>query len=82
MRKVNTRIILVCFVALCSLACHFYTNVNAHALQNQATSPVGVYDAATEEENWEENAPSKTVLPDVQLLKKIVETGRRLIPAN
>lgn len=81
MRKMNTRVLLFVVLAVVSIASHWYLNSSVSSvsspdfLQQPAT-----LNQSTEEEYDEES--SRPVLPDVHLLKKVVETGRRLIPAQ
>ncbi|MCO6476511.1 MAG: hypothetical protein J5I94_07810 [Phaeodactylibacter sp.] len=76
MKKSSTRTVLFSLLIAASLGSYIYL----HSLSGQP-----VYEqAATEEEYNEdiESSDAEIILPDIQLIKKAVETGRRLIPAS
>lgn len=81
MRKFNSRLILLIILAIISVSSHWYLNTDA--IRQSSTTSLEQFNhlQSASEKDIEEESP-KPVLPDVMLLKKVVETGRRLIPAN
>lgn len=77
----NTRIVLFAFLAVVSIASHWYLNssVATHTSSDLLQQPATLNQSS--EEEYEDESP-RPVLPDVHLLRKVVETGRRLIPAQ
>ncbi|MEL7119515.1 MAG: hypothetical protein AAFO07_08745 [Bacteroidota bacterium] len=75
MKKSKTNV-LVAFVILASLSSYlFLYQVGSNIVSNQPAQQA-------KEELELEAADSKMSLPDVQMVKKVLETGRRLIPAS
>ncbi len=78
MEKSKTKIIIMVVVMMASLASYVFLN---HAQATQATSQhLEQYDENMDEEG--NPADSKLLLPDVQMVKKVLETGRRLLPVS
>ncbi|MDZ4680326.1 MAG: hypothetical protein SH848_00075 [Saprospiraceae bacterium] len=77
MTKSNTRFVLVILLAAASFASYLYLN----SLKYENTSTRTAEPTAEEEMTENElNSPGKAILPDVYLLKKAVEAGKRLMP--
>ncbi len=74
MKKSSTRTVLFCLLIAASLGSYIYLN-------SLSVQSVPYEQAAIEEEDME-SGDAEIILPDIQLLKKVVETGRRLIPAS
>lgn len=75
MKKSITRTVLFSLLMGASIGSYIYLN---------SLSPVPFEQPVTEKE-YEEDAESgdaEVILPDIHLIKKVVETGRRLIPAS
>jgi len=77
MTKSNTRFVLVILLAAASIASYLYLNSLKYDNASTRTS-----EPTAEEEMMESelNVPGKALLPDVYLLKKAVEVGKRLMP--
>lgn len=76
MEKSKTRIVLVIIVVFLSMASYIFLNV-AGATQAEEESI----------ENYQEGTgyqrgDSKMNLPEIKLLKKVLETGKQLLPAS
>ena len=77
MTKSNTRLVLVILLAAASFASYLYLN----SLQYENASTRTAEPTAEEEMAESElKAPGNAILPDVYLLKKAVEAGKRLMP--
>ena len=77
MKKISTRSIFTILLIAASLGAYLYLqHVSIHISPGQNYQETVV----VEEEN--ESSTSEIILPDVQLLKKVVETGKRFIPAQ
>lgn len=81
MRKINPRVLLIVILAMVSVCSHWYLNSNVYALNADvlAKQPTAL-DQSSEEEYDDES--TRPVLPDVHILRKVIETSRRLIPAQ
>ncbi|NUN99017.1 MAG: hypothetical protein HUU01_00220 [Saprospiraceae bacterium] len=77
MTKSNTRLVLVIILAAASFASYLY--LNSLRYDNPSTR-IPAPTAEEEEAQAELNAPGNAILPDVYLLKKAVEAGKRLMP--
>jgi hypothetical protein len=78
MKKPNTRTVLVSLALAASLSAYTFLNVASHQLN------IGE-DAAVEEVDYEDRLESESgsvVLPDVRLIKKAFEVGKRFLPAS
>jgi|APTNR8051073442_1049403.scaffolds.fasta_scaffold00540_2 hypothetical protein len=75
MTKSNTRLVLVIILAAASFASYLYLSTLKY--DNNASTGHSAEEEITESEL---NAPGKSILPDVYLLKKAVEAGKRLMP--
>ena len=69
MKKLNIRIIILTLFAIASIGSYTYMN---HISQVQQPTPL--YSPAEEEEMQEK----EIFLPDVELMNKIIEAGKRL----
>ena len=77
MKKSSTRTVLFCLLIAASFGSYIYLN--------SLSSPVLPFEQAAEVEEYDEGLESNDadiVLPDIHLIKKVVETGKRLIPAS
>lgn len=77
MKKSNTRTVLFCLLLASS--------IGAYIFLNSVSSPAASSDEAAAVEEYEEEmepGDAKVILPDIHLIKKVVETGKRLIPAS
>ncbi len=82
MKKLNFRTAIFVFLAILSAASYLYINSGTiQGTDNQEQSGQNL-DGLSEEEIWDEDQDGRTPLPDVHLLKKMVEGGRRFIPAH
>lgn len=82
MKKLNIRTFFFISVALLSAASYIYLNAGATYSADNTRQEEKVLGRLSEEEIVEEDQPAITPLPDVHLLKKVVEGGRRFIPAH
>ena len=77
MKKSVTRTVLLSLLIAASIGSYIYLN---------SVSPGAFsYEQAVSEEEYEENMESndaEIILPDIHLIKKVVETGKRLLPAS
>ena len=78
MEKSKTKIIIMVLVMMASLASYIFLN-HAEANQGATSAEYEQYD-----ENGEKVNPSdsKLFLPDVHMVKKVLETGKRLLPTS
>ena len=81
MRKFSTRSVLFALLVVTSICSYIYLNtVN---VDSGNTAPSGTTEIENSKELDEmENQKGELVLPDIQVIKKILETGKRLIPAS
>lgn len=77
MKKSATRTVLFCLLIAASLSSYIYLSVlSAHPGANAPAAELEKY-----EEDMEPNE-AEIILPDIHLIKKVVDTGKRLIPAS
>lgn len=77
MKKPNTRTVLLSLALVASLSAYVFLS-NASTRLNGSVEP-------TEVMHYEERAEAESpavVLPDIMLLKKAVEVGKRFLPAT
>ena len=74
MKKSTTRSLL--FVLLLAVS------IGAYAFLNVASYNLGSPSAQQEEQQLREQEEATIILPDVRLIKKVVEHGKRLLPAS
>ena len=77
MKKSSTRTVLFCLLIAASIGSYIYLN--------SLSSPMVSFEQTTDLEEFEEDIESndaEIILPDIHLVKKINETGKRLIPAS
>lgn len=74
MKKLNTRTTLFLLLIVTSLVSYIYLNTITVEYNDKAQS--------TELELEEADQQQNIVLPDVQFLKKVVDTGKRFLPAS
>lgn len=80
MKNLSTRTVLFCLLVAASLGSYIF--LNFASVQDGSEN---IFSAESRVEQYEEDlegSESHIVLPDVQLIKRIVETGKRLIPAS
>lgn len=74
MKKLNTRSTLFLLLIVASLVSYIYLNtITVETIEETHTNELEL-EEAEEQQN--------IILPDVQLLKKVVDTGRRFLPAS
>ena len=80
MKKLNSRSILFILLVAASIVSYIY--LNTVSVENlQSTAEIEAVEADKELEGLD--AQQKEIfLPDVRILKKAIDTGRRLIPAS
>lgn len=78
MRKVTTRTVVVLLLASMSLVSYIY--LNTVASNSSAPSPDDQSEAEAKELKALEEV--EATLPDVMLLKKVIEVGKRILPAS
>ncbi len=76
MKRSKTHIILFVIVVVASLASYIFLN---NAQPNQASSDA--MEQTDIDEDFEQGE-TKMILPDVEMVKKVLETGKRLLPAS
>ena len=77
MKKSSTRTVLFCLLIAASIGSYIYLN--------SLSSPMASFEQTTDLEEFEEDIESndaEIILPDIHLIKKVVETGKRLLPAS
>lgn len=77
MRKFSTRSVLLALLVITSICSYIYLNtvsVSATESANQATE--------VESTNEMDEQESELVLPDLRVVKKVLETGKKFIPAS
>lgn len=80
MKKVNTRSILLTTLILASALSYIYLNT---VTIPDTSKVVESKEAVQEDVKTEVDGEQKElILPDVQLLKKVVQTGKRFLPAS
>ncbi|MEQ8706871.1 MAG: hypothetical protein RIC19_23265 [Phaeodactylibacter sp.] len=78
MKKPNTRTVIFSLALAASISAYTFLNVVSTQLDI-------VEDAAIEEMDYEDRVESESgsvVLPDVRLIKKVFEVGKRFLPAS
>ncbi|PHN06180.1 hypothetical protein [Flavilitoribacter nigricans] len=81
MKKQTARTVLVALVVLASLVSYIYLNtVELNTSSEKATQ----YQLMENEEQLDEETVTNTklYLPEVALIKKVIETGKSLIPGS
>lgn len=76
MKRSKTHLILFVVVVVASLASYIFLN---NTRPSQAS---GDDMEQTEMEEDFDQGETKIILPDVEMVKKVLETGRRLLPAS
>lgn len=74
MKKLNTRSTLFILLVVASLASYIFLNTVTIEYTEEAQT--------NELELEEEEVQQNIILPDVQLLKKMIDTGKRFLPAS
>ena len=77
MKKSSTRTVLFSLLISASIGSYIYLN--------SLSSPMVSFEQTTDLEEFEEDIESndaEIILPDIHLVKKVIETGKRLIPAS
>ncbi len=75
MKNLNARKLLFLFVIVASICSYTYMNV-------AETNTEMVYGTEEELEMFEEEIQKDAILPDVRILQKVIQTGRRFLPAT
>ena len=78
MKKVNARTVFVALLIVASFCSYIYLNT----VEVEAPSPAASTEIEIEELDEVDGTPKEVVLPDVQLLQKIIESGKRLLPTS
>ena len=80
MKKQTARTVLVALVVLASLVSYIYLNT----VEVNTTQDSTQYQLMDNEEELEEETMTNTkmLLPEVALIKKVLETGKSLIPGS
>jgi hypothetical protein len=81
MKKQTARTVLVALVVLASLVSYIYLNTVELTPTTQESTQ---YELMENEEKIDEEATGNTklLLPEVALIKKVIETGKSLIPGS
>ena len=81
MRKLSTRSVLLVLLVVASISSYIYLNtVTVSSSGTSASNDPDIENVS--EMNEIESQQQELVLPDVTMIKKILETGKRLIPAS
>lgn len=81
MKKQTARTVLVALVVLASLVSYIYLNTVAVNTPKDTSTEYQLME--NEEEALEDGVTNtKLLLPEVALIKKVIETGKSLIPGN
>ena len=81
MRKLSTRSVLLVLLVVASICSYIYLNtVTVSSSGTSASNDPDIENVS--EMNEIESQQQELVLPDVTMIKKILETGKRLIPAS
>ncbi|MCP3927630.1 MAG: hypothetical protein GY705_00835 [Bacteroidetes bacterium] len=81
MKKMSTRFFIVLFIIIASICSYIYLNtVSVDKLE----SSVGKQPMLVEEKDNSDSEEQKNqiCLPDVRMVKKVVEAGKRFLPAS
>ena len=79
MRKLSTRSVLLALLVIVSLSSYIYLNTVSVDAPTSNPSSNTEQPASLDDLDQEDG---QLVLPDVRLLKKVMETGKRFIPAT
>ena len=79
MKKITTRTVLLALLAAASLASYIYLNTST-AVESNELIPLGQSSSELLEDI--DKPEREIVLPDIHLLKKVVESGKRFLPAS
>ena len=81
MRKLSTRSVLLVLLVVASICSYIYLNtVTVSSPGTSASNDPEIENVSEMDEI--ESEQQELVLPDVQMIKKILETGKRLIPSS
>ena len=75
MKNLNARKLLFLFLIVASICSYTYMNV-------ALTDTEMAYGTEEELDMFEEEIQKDAILPDVKILQKVIETGRRFLPAT
>ena len=80
MKKQTTRTVLIALVVLASLVSYIYLNT----VEVKTVNTSDQYQLIESDEELQEEAAANTrlLLPDVEVIKKVIETGKSLIPGS
>ncbi len=75
MKSLNARKLLFLFLIVASIGSYTYMNVTAPDLAL-------VYGSQDNMDLFEEEVKKDAMLPDVRILQKVIETGKRILPPS
>ncbi|MCH2084377.1 MAG: hypothetical protein MK226_18410 [Saprospiraceae bacterium] len=75
MKKITTRTVIVVMLIVASLCSYIYLNTM------EVSTPMGVTTEQLEEQELS-GTTNEMVLPDVKILERILESGKRLLPTS
>lgn len=75
MKSRSTRTVLFLFLICLSLASYVYVNLDGRSQPPAAPEQAEEMDQALEDEN-------AVNLPDIRMLRTVIETGKRILPAS
>lgn len=78
MKKENTRTILIALLIAASLGSYIFLNTRSSNVETTPSTELAKENAVEEEVDGQQ----EIILPDVRLLKKAIETGKKLLPAS
>lgn len=83
MKAINTRLVGLFVVVLLSIGSYiFLQTVAADHTSNSEGNAIELNLQQTLQEETETESSSRTALPEVELLKFVIETGKRFLPAS
>ncbi|MEN0006135.1 MAG: hypothetical protein AAF798_18435 [Bacteroidota bacterium] len=78
MKKLSTRTVLIILLVVASLSSYVFLSTRATSYTATPNTELTEEQAIQEEVDSEQ----EIILPDVQLLKKAIEAGKRLVPTS
>lgn len=82
MRKSNIRAVFVSLALIASTSAYIFLNVAFHQLSIGEDVAIEELDYEDRIESESESESGSVVLPDVRLIKKAFEVGKRFLPAS
>ncbi|MCB9275975.1 MAG: hypothetical protein H6564_18155 [Lewinellaceae bacterium] len=80
MKNPSTRTVLFCLLVAASIGSYIFLNIASAKGPSENSLGSGLKVEKYDEEV--ESSETRMLLPDVQLMKNLVETGKRLLPAS